>query len=374
MTMLTEPSIAAPPPTRIRPRLVDQLHDLAAVALPRMYHAAERVFVFTERGERGRLATAGRSQRYSAIALIGLESSRATIAPFDRAERRKIASALLGQVATRGLGDAALIAWAATLTGVPADAAWARIEALIPERSEQPTIELAWALTALSVVPSQKRAPLRDRIAERLMAAQASQGHLFPHHVGGGAVRSHVACFADQVYPIQALSEYSRASGNQNALGAAADCAARICALQGAAGQWWWHYDVRTGAVLEEYPVYAIHQDAMGPMALFALAKAGGPDYGDAVERSVSWLAAAPELEGGGLIDVRNATVWRKVARREPGKTSRYVQAAVSRWAAGRRLSGLNRVFPPRVIDYEDRPYHWGWFLYAWASTHRATA
>ena len=184
-------------------------------------------------------------------------------------------------------------------------------------------------------------------------------------------MRSHVACFADQVYPIQALSEYTRAGGHPQALAIAADCAARVCELQGPAGQWWWHYDARTGTVLEEYPVYAIHQDAMAPMALFALSRAGGPQHELAVTRGMEWLTAAPELDGGGLIDASNATLWRKVARREPNKTSRYLHAAVSRFREGARVPGLDRLFPPGVVDCEDRPYHWGWFLYAWANRQR---
>ena len=59
--------------------------------------------------------------------------------------------------------------------------------------------------------------------------------------------------------------------------------------------------------------------------------------------------------------------VWRKVARREPAKASRYVQAAASRLRSGGRIEGLGRLFRPGAIDYEDRPYHWGWYLYAWS-------
>ena len=45
----------------------------------------------------------------------------------------------------------------------------------------------------------------------------------------------------------------------------------------------------RTGTVLEEYPVYAIHQDAMAPMALFALSRAGGPQHELTVTRGMEW-------------------------------------------------------------------------------------
>lgn len=347
--------------------VIEQLHGLAAAALPRMYRPSDRVFAFTERDSSGNLVCEGRSERYTAIALIGLASTDRVIAPFSLDERYKMASALVSGVGTRGLGDAALIAWAAALTGVPADAAWSRIDELIPAESVQPTVELAWTLTALSIVQPSYRESLRDRVAQRLMSAYSQFAQLFPHVIGAAALRSHVTCFADQVYPIQALAEYARLTGDRTALVMANACAARICELQGRSGQWWWHYDARSGTVLEEYPVYAIHQDAMAPMALFALARAGGARHDEAVSRSLEWLVSSPELDGRSLIDTSRATVWRKVARREPNKASRYLQAAASRWREGSRLPGLQHVFTPGAIDAEDRPYHWGWFLYAWS-------
>ena len=80
-----------------------------------------------------------------------------------------------------------------------------------------------------------------------------------------------MTCFADFVYPIQALSHYHMALGCPEAMDAATRCADRMCKLQGPAGQWWWHFDVRTGQGVERYPVYAVHQEAMAPMALRAL-------------------------------------------------------------------------------------------------------
>ena len=105
----------------------------------------------------------------------------------------------------------------------------------------------------------------------------------------------------------------------------------------------------------------------MGPMALFALRKAGGPDHRAAVARGVQWLASAPELAGGSLVDRERSVIWRKVARREPGKLSRYLNAGASALHPALRAPGLDTLFPPQAIDYEDRPYHLGWMLYAWS-------
>jgi hypothetical protein len=167
------------------------------------------------------------------------------------------------------------------------------------------------------------------------------------------------------VYPIHALANYSRVSGSQQALDAASRCAEQICRLQGAEGQWWWQYDRRTGDILERYPVYAVHQDAMAPMALIALKEAGGPAFDRAMKKGLDWLQHAPEINAS-LIDENADLIWRKVARREPGKLTRYIQGVTRRFSPSLSMPGLDRLFPPRAVDYEDRPYHLGWLLYAW--------
>src|SRR5205085_4135860 len=117
------------------------------------------------------------------------------------------------------------------------------------------------------------------RARDTLLTSRHKGSPLFPHATGPGLLpwyRTHVACFADQVYPIQALARLYHSGNDADALAAAEECAARICELQGDGGQWWWHYDARTGRVIEGYPVYSVHQHAMAPMALLDLAEAGG--------------------------------------------------------------------------------------------------
>jgi hypothetical protein len=45
---------------------------------------------------------------------------------------------------------------------------------------------------------------------------------------------------------------------------------------------------------------------------------------------------------------------------------SRTLQALASRTNAGLRVPGLDRLFPPGVVDYETRPYQAGWLLHAY--------
>jgi hypothetical protein len=229
-----------------------------------------------------------------------------------------------------------------------------------------PTVELAWVLSALAA--AQREPEWAAAVRDRLLGAFSAAAGVFPHRVGpgaGGGLRGHVACFADQVYPIQALARHHRAVGDAGGLAAAARCAERICEQQGGAGQWWWHYDARTGRVIEGYPVYSVHQDAMGPMALLDLAEAGGPDFADAVRRGVDWMREAPEL-GVCLVDESERVIWRKVARSDPRKLVRALRAGASRLHPQLRLGWLDAAFPPNAVDWESRPYHLGWVLHTW--------
>ncbi|WP_207400929.1 hypothetical protein, partial [Actinomadura roseirufa] len=207
-----------------------------------------------------------------------------------------------------------------------------------------------------------------ERARDRLLGALRGRA-LFAHEAGGTGLvpryRAHVGCFADQVYPIQALARI----GDDAAVAAADSVAEGICGAQGPGGQWWWHYDARTGAVVEGYPVYSVHQHAMAPMALLDLADAGGADRLDAVAKGVRWLSRPPET-GTSLLPGREpgepVMTWRKVARNDPRKAVRGVRAATTALRPGWRLGSLDRRFPPVAVDRECRPYELGWLLHTW--------
>ena len=350
--------------------LLEELRGLAFKGLPRMYREEEGIHAFRVRRSGSELMREGRSARYTAIALIGLatESDNAARSALRGDGPDAVCSRLLkGAASWDNLGDVALTLWASCALGVDGDIALRRLMELRPDALSYPTVELAWALSALCAAGGSERERLARLLAERLMRSLRPPSWVFPHIVGDQAgSRSHVACFADLVYPIQALALLHTRFGDEQALTVASDVARHLRSAQGPAGQWWWHYDVRTGGVIEGYPVYAIHQDAMGPMALLALREAGGPDFSDAIAKGLAWLASSPELDGGSLIDRKAGIVWRKVARREPRKTTRYLRAAASRIHPAARLRVLDRIFPPGSIDFEDRPYHLGWLLHAW--------
>jgi hypothetical protein len=104
----------------------------------------------------------------------------------------------------------------------------------------------------------------------------------------------------------------------------------------------------------------------MAPMALRALRTSSGDSNDFAALRGLRWLLEPAELDGS-LMDREAGVVWRKVARREPGKLSRTLQALTSRVHPRLRMPGLEQIFRPGAVDYECRPYELGWLLYAWS-------
>ena len=365
--------MAASPATHAPPSASDvsiaELRAMSLRALQGMFVPEKRLFVHHARRAGAGARYEGLSHRYTAMTLLGLVHER-------EADSRGVLAGLSADVVLdrlladaptmNNMGDLACIVWAALRWGrEDARDAIERLSGLFRAASHYETVELSWAVTALSVAECGYE-KLRDDTAGALMQAFEPRSDLYPHVSGVGGMRAHVACFADLVYPIVALSQFYRATGDGAALQQAERCAARMCAGVGPAGQWWWHHDVRTGAVLEPYPVYAVHQDAMAPMALFALASAGGSDHDEHVELGLDWLRSAPELEGASLIDPGHGLIWRKVARREPRKLTRRVQAAAASLHPALRLPWVDTLFPAGAIDWECRPYHLGWILYAW--------
>ncbi|WNI14424.1 hypothetical protein [Actinacidiphila sp. ITFR-21] len=371
--------------------LAERLLALAEAGLPAMYLPDQDTFVFTRAARPApdggwTLESRGVSTRYAAITALGVrllpeDRQRAALGGHTAEEFAGLLVERLPQVTN--LGDAALTAWAAAETGHPKLAdALDRVAALDAADGPRYTVEAAWVLSALaaarhSVDVEQRIAAARDR----LLAARIGGSPLFPHATGPGLVpwyRAHVSCFADQTYPLQALARTHASGDDPRALAAADACGIRIGELQGQAGQWWWHYDARTGRNVEGYPVYSVHQHAMAPTALFDLADAGGTDLRAAIRRGLSWMAAPAELAATdrpeSVIRDDLGVTWRKVFRGDPKKAVRAARGLTTRAVRSARIAPLDRVFRPTAIDRECRPYEFGWMLYAWLAQERSAA
>jgi len=385
--------------------IVWQLRSVAIRALERMYRPDEHLFAFRIRRTGEGSVMEGTSRRYTATVLIALANEPEDIVSRILAGQNPadVCGRLLKEVdAMEDLGEIALTLWAARALNHP-DAAKAlnRLREMDPLSAVCRTVELAWLLTVLMVdgsdVTDEK---LAKSIADRVLSAFRTNTAMFAHWPDGlhrstlnpfralsyyrrstanwarhGAqpnmLHGHITSFADMVYPILGLAHFYRSAGNNEARDIASRCAQRMCELQGPAGQWWWHFDVRTGRMLEQYPVYAVHQDAMAPMALFAVRDVCGSDHNESIERGLNWLVHPPETTHP-LIDFEEGVIWRKVDRYEPARLARGLQALASSVHPSLRVPSLDAVLKPGRIEYESRPYHMAWILHAWSGNRQS--
>lgn len=361
---------------------VVQLLGIALRGLPRMHN--DGAFGHTLRavkdGSHSSERLEGDSLRYAAIVALGLSYADEGIQQqiLNGSTASELAHACAARAETSAdTGAVALAAWAAAEAGrFHAAPLFRRLRLLLASDAPIATVHCAWILTAaLAAERLGDTQDLTALAAKRLMSGLSPAG-LFPHMLPAsvsGRLRAHIGCFADQVYPIQALSRLHVARGDVSALSAAEACAERICALQGAAGQWWWHYDTRDGSVVEGYPVYSVHQHAMAPMALLDLREAGGFDHSGAIAKGLRWLDRHPEVAVP-LVVPEKGVIWRKVARREPRKAVRAISAVTTAFVPGLHMPAVDVLFPPNQVDFECRPYELGWLLYAWLSGEVVTS
>ncbi|MCH7910338.1 MAG: hypothetical protein IIB38_12060 [Candidatus Hydrogenedentes bacterium] len=240
----------------------------------------------------------------------------------------------------------------------------------IPELvSRLTTMEIAWLTSGLAHEwrrsnESMTRRALSTAVQELTRRHQSSGifCHATEHAPIQSRARRWVANFADQIYAIQALSLAALATGDNEGLEEAQGCAARLVELQGPQGQWWWHYNPQKNRVAQAYPVYAVHQYGMAPMAFDTLARAGGIVYAEAIERSHAWLDRN-ELNAV-LHDREAGTLWRDIDAPESGIRNRALQLRSLLGGGPRRFE----IAAKRLhVNYETRPYEWGWCLYAGA-------
>ncbi|MBK8976156.1 MAG: hypothetical protein IPM29_09530 [Planctomycetes bacterium] len=376
-------------PAAIRAAFADTFVPVALRGLPRMLRERGDVFCFKAYAGEGpaELALEGTSERYGAMSLLGLAAQarldpRAQLPAFDAVVDRLDAWA-------RGPadpGDAGLVIWLHLLRGDDRAESLAqrtlerRDEVFVPTYGESMELGCLVAGLAEAVRAGIGGPALRgflDDVAERLAANQHEQTGLFSFgrkvfrkNLHRARVDARLGSFASQVYPTIGLSLLARATGDERALQRARACAQRIAALQGPAGQWWWIYHKGRAVPVVRFPVYSVHQDAMGPMMLCAAALADGATdrYDDAIARSLEWFDDRPELPGAGMIDAERGVVWRAVQHDDPASTGRLGLGGGELARLGRAAwfgTADERPLAGGFVCQECRPYHLGWILLA---------
>ncbi len=356
-------------------RLVAEIVDLAKIGLPRMFDSKRQLFCYTlRRDASGKLVQQGISRRYTMMTLLGLHcletggsTSPVSIDPVMDALMCDLGWIEFG-------GDLGVLLWlCAVVDPGRLDNIGAKLDLKKPlvhykDFRQCSTTELAWILAGLShaKLAGVSSIPDLDLLSADVYGLlRANQG---PHGIFGhlatagslaGRLRGRAGSFADQVYPIYALAQFGQAYGDAEAIRCARDCAEAIVRLQGPQGEWWWHYDAASGRVSRPYPVYSVHQHGMAPMALFALEKAAGLNFSEAIERGLRWIPAENVL-GFDMRDPAGGLVWRNIH-------------LDSKWPQVKELfclyfgSDLRHTLRNPCVGYECRPYELGWALYAFA-------
>jgi hypothetical protein len=116
------------------------------------------------------------------------------------------------------------------------------------------------------------------------------------------------------------------------------------------------------GGVLEGYPVFSVHQHAMGPMTMFALGEAAQIDFTPWIYRGLKWINSENEL-GCNMEDDSAQVIWR-CQYRSASQVKTYLKAALNLGDATKPYEAKKDV----KVLFECRPYELGWLLYALAA------
>jgi len=354
-------------------RLIRSLSALAANGLLPMYDSENRLFCFRRKRTATGLIREGVSPRYTVIALMGLHRLEQT-GVTSPIEIKPALEVLLADTRwVNNLGDLGLLLWLCALASPD------RIDDLnhrldlksalhrFRDGKQGRTVELAWFLAGLShqaLVHPRKLIETRSIATEtyRRIRENQSEHGLFGHArgiKGLTAVKGNeVGSFADQAYPIYALTTFSQAYGEERAIEKALDCGLALCEAQGSLGQWWWSYDSSNGHVVEHFPILSVHQHGIGPMALLALGEAVSSDFTPWIHRGIQWIEDNElNLE---MHDGSTNVIWRSVERPGHWKYWKILSNLVGRRDAWESRRGLRPQF-------ECRPSELGWLLYALA-------
>jgi hypothetical protein len=352
---------------------IRRLTALAVNGLVSMFDAEKQLFCFKLKRTANGAVREGISRRYTMITLMGLHRLEES-GGSSPIQIKPVFELLLPNTDwVDNVGDLGLLLWLCAFV------APSRVEELIQRLSIKTaldrfrdaqhgsTMELAWFLSGLShasLACPAKLPDMRDlaiktyRLLRKNQGEQGIFGHVAKSENIADIFRKRIGHFADQVYPIYAMTKFWQAFHYEKAAEKALDCALAICEAQGPQGQWWWHYDSSNGQVVGKYPVYSVHQHGMAPLVLFALGEAIQSDFSPWIYKGLQWINDN-ELD----VDLEDASanvVWRCIS----GSTAqRYWRVAVAKMTGGHVRPSRERM----NVLFECRPYELGWLLYAFA-------
>lgn len=360
--------------------IVPGLIELASNGLVKMYDTEKNMFCYRMREvEGGKLVPVDVSRRYTIITLMGLRrlEDGGGGSPIDI--RFTIDQLVLKFGNNDNVGDLGLLIWLCALA-YPEYLDQLYDEYLkdnllkqFGDFREERTMELSWLLTGMSYAKKRFGAKLQnyDQLAEGIYGVILRNygGNGIFRHSGkqsvSGRLRGRIGSFADQVYPSYALSVFSDAYNRKEALTPAIENVKTLCRLQGEHGQWWWHYDSKSGTVAGRYPVYTVHQEGMAPMTLLMVGRRAGLDFSKYINRGLEWIIGKNEINKC-LIDRERQMIWRSIS---PSRTRCFQEELCSLLIKRREVH--KNISSDFTVLKESRPYCFGWLLYAFAGKDR---
>jgi hypothetical protein len=355
------------------PRLV----ELACEGLVPMFDPQQQLFCYRLKKTDSGLVQEGISRRYTMMCLMGLRRLEEGGAALPIAIA-PVLEGLLGDTSwVDNIGDLGVLLWTCAvvaperLNGLGEKLDVAHAFSRYRHTQHWRTMELAWFLTGLchwGLARPEKLAELKDLAFQTVAILRKNQGeHGYFGHLArtgsiAGMLRGRIGSFADQVYPIYAMTRFWQAFGEQTAREAALHCARAICQAQGPLGQWWWHYDAVNGRVVNGYPVFSVHQHGMAPMTLLALGEATQCDFTPWIYRGLRWINSHNELDFE-MEDASARLIWRCVF-----SSSFQFKRKINALFKLRNHDGEQEPAKNLKVRFECRPYELGWLLYAFAA------
>lgn len=357
---------------------LDGLAALADHGLSEMYDVDAGLFVnkvvWTDDGR----LSIGVNALYSAMVVVGLESANQNGSALSPEVTARTLDELV-HIEPAPTGLLATILWALFLRrDNRASAVLSRLDRSFDQRRDS-TMELGLVLAALAsgLAAGSDELPILRRLGDS--AIEGLESRFVPStrlfRATGNAVMSrgllerNITSFASQVYPIHGLAQYALAR-EAEVPSVAISAGNQLVSAQGELGQWWWVFSPRSGSVLDGYPVYSVHQHAMGFMALASLQNAGAGAYSHELALGLDWIYGRNEL-GASLLDTGRSTVFRCI-QRAGGEADGMFGMSRAQWR--RTVLSSQRLLPARgeaataggfEILTETRPYELGWLLYA---------
>ena len=310
----------------------------------------------------------GESVRYSIMVLLGALRRQDHHEGAPSVDVEGLHHAIARRRDTLGVGDLGLLLWAEARMGTgSADLTLARLERRSADAAaiaHLEGMEVAWFVLGAAAATA-AGLPARDLFTtafDHLGTRRSPSSPLF-RHTGRGGGRALLPNFATQIYTLLALAESARHGLRPEATCQARALADTLIALRLPDAAWPWLFHADRATVVEPYEIYSVHQDAMAPMALFALAEVtGDPAYARAAREGLDWCFGRNEL-GFRFYDPVNAFAHRSIRRRGwAHRANLWANAALG------GMLGLSRTDLGDVeVNATCRPYHLGWVLEAWS-------